>query len=321
MKEIGINELTAFGFGHATNEKAATGCSVILAEKGAVCGVDVRGGAPGTRETDLLRSENLVERVHSVFLSGGSAYGLDVGTGVMKALEEESIGFDVGVAKVPIVPGAILFDLAIGQANMRPNAEMGYQACQQAFLHKPFSSGNIGAGTGATVGKVKGPSHSMKGGLGQYTLQIGDLKIGAMIAVNSFGDVIDPETNTRIAGVQENGEWLDSEKILLRQLTEEKTNRFSENTTIGAVVTNASLSKSEANKLAQVAHDGLARTLLPSHTCVDGDTLFCLSSEEIRVDLNSLASLAVTVVSRAVIDAVKSASTLHGVKAHNDIKR
>ncbi|TGB04605.1 P1 family peptidase [Halobacillus salinus] len=321
MKQISISEVEGFGIGHATDEEAATGCSVIFSEQGAVSGVDVRGGAPGTRETDLLRPENLVERVHSIFLSGGSAYGLEVGTGVMQALEEDSIGFDVGVAKVPIVPGAILFDLTIGRADVRPDAAMGYEACRNAMKRIPFSSGNIGAGTGATVGKIKGPLYSMKGGMGQYAIQVGDLQIGAVIAVNSFGDVVDTESGALIAGVQDQGQFLNTEDLLIRQMHEEKTNRFGENTTIGAIVTNAKLTKSQATKMASIAHDGLARTVRPSHAFVDGDTLFCLSSGDIQVDLNSLASLAAMVVERAVVDALKSADSLHGITASRDLKR
>ncbi|MCA0968975.1 P1 family peptidase [Halobacillus litoralis] len=321
MKQITISEIDEFLFGHATNEEAGTGCSVIICEKGAVCGVDVRGGSPGTRETDLLRPENLVERVHSVFLSGGSAYGLEVATGVMQALEERSIGFDVQVAKVPIVPGAILFDLTVGKPDVRPDAAMGYQASQSAFDKMPFLSGNVGAGTGASVGKILGPSYAMKGGTGLFAVQLGKLKVGAVVGVNAFGDVIDSENGQIIAGVQKDGRWLRTEDLLLEQVADKKTNRFSGNTTIGCIVTNARLTKSEATKLASIAQDGLARTIRPSHTFVDGDALFCLASGSVDVDLNGLSSVVTTVVEKAVLDGVRSAVSSYGLPAHEDIKR
>lgn len=318
--EITINEIESFKIGHAQNEQAATGCTVIISENGAVAGVDVRGGSPGTRETDLLKSENLVDQVHAVFLSGGSAYGLDVGTGVMRYLEEREIGFDVQVAKVPIVPGAILFDLAIGEAHIRPDAAMGYQACRNSEnTSHDLLQGNSGAGMGATVGKCLGPSYSMKGGIGSYAVQIGDLKIGAIIAVNSFGDIIDPRTNEILAGVfdREKGIFLNTEKQLLNQL-EKATNRFSSNTTIGTIVTNAKATKAEMNKIASIAHDGMARTMRPSHTLVDGDTLFAMTSNQVKVDLNSVGMLAVEVVEQAIIRAVKQATSLFGQPSYQD---
>ncbi|WP_117169417.1 P1 family peptidase [Paraliobacillus sediminis] len=317
--EITINEIESFKIGHAQNEQAATGCTVIISENGAIAGVDVRGGSPGTRETDLLKSENIVDQVHAVFLSGGSAYGLDVGTGVMRYLEEREIGFDVQVAKVPIVPGAILFDLAIGEANIRPDAAMGYQACLNSENTQDLLQGNSGAGMGATVGKCLGPSYSMKGGIGTYAVQIGDLKIGAIIAVNSFGDIIDPRTNEILAGVfdREKGIYLNTEKQLLNQL-EKATNRFSSNTTIGTILTNAKATKAEMNKIASIAHDGMARTMRPSHTLVDGDTLFAMTSNQVKVDLNIVGMLAVEVVEQAIIRAVKQATSLFGQPSYQE---
>ncbi|WP_112181109.1 MULTISPECIES: P1 family peptidase [Paraliobacillus] len=321
--EITMNEIDAFKIGHAQNEKAATGCTVIISEKGAVTGVDVRGGSPGTRETDLLKSENLVDQVHAIFLSGGSAYGLEVGTGIMHYLEERKIGFDVQVAKVPIVPGAILFDLAIGEVNIRPDAKMGYQACLNSeYDMRDHAQGNVGAGMGATVGKCLGPSYSMKSGVGTYAIQIGDLKIGAVIAVNSFGDIIDPSTNEILAGIfdREQGVYLNTEKQLLKQL-ESTTNRFSSNTSIGSILTNAKASKAEMNKIASIAHDGMARTMRPSHTLVDGDTLFAMTSNQVDVDLNIVGMLAVEVVEQAIIRAVKQASSLFGQPSYQDINQ
>lgn len=226
MKEISIHEIEGFKLGHAQNEEALTGCSVIISEDGAIGGVDVRGGSPGTRETDLLNPQNLVEEVHSVFLAGGSAYGLNVAGGIMKYLEEKNIGFDVQIAKVPIVTGAILFDLYPGNPNIRPDDQMGYEACQNAYSSNDNRNGNIGAGIGATVGKCLGPQYAMKGGLGTYALQIGDVKIGAVVAVNCFGDVIDPSTGKVIAGVydQASNKYLHSEKVMLDQYKAKRKN-------------------------------------------------------------------------------------------------
>ncbi|ARI77331.1 P1 family peptidase [Halobacillus mangrovi] len=319
MKNIKIKEIEGFRIGQASDELAGTGCTVVLCEEGAVAGVDVRGGSPGTRETDLLKSENLIQRIHGCFLAGGSAYGLDVGSGVMKFLEEQEIGFDVSVAKVPIVPGAILFDMMVGDSKRRPGKDMGYKACEDALLNQDFKNGNYGAGTGASIGKALGPQHCMKGGIGSYAVQIGSLKIGAVIAVNSFGDVYDPSVGKLIAGVHENKTLLNTEKVLINQLHDNETNRFSGNTTIGTILTNAALDKATANKLASISQDGLARTIRPSHTFVDGDTLFMLSTNEIEVDLNSLASLSVQVVEKAVVNAVKSAKTAYELISYQDL--
>lgn len=309
MKEIHIQELAGFRFGHAQNHEALTGCSVIICEKGAVGGVEVRGGSPGTRETDALHAENLVEEVHGIFLSGGSAFGLDVGTGMMRFLEGKDVGFDVRVARVPIVSGAILFDLYPGDPNVRPDSQMGYDACMHAFSGETFLQGSVGAGTGATVGKCLGYDFAMRGGIGSYAMEIGKLQIGAVVAVNAFGDIIDPNTNQIIAGAFDESKetFLKSEEQLLNQLENQATNRFSGNTTIGTVVTNAKLTKSQANKIAAIAHDGFARTIRPSHTLVDGDTLFTLSTNQIETDLNALSMLASQVVAKAAVNAVKNA--------------
>ncbi len=321
MKAIDIQAIQGFRMGHAQHEEAGTGCTVIVCEEGAAAGVSVRGGSPGTRETDLLKSENLIERVHSVFLAGGSAFGLDVAGGIMEYLERKRIGFDVGKTFVPIVPGAILFDLNVGDAEVRPNQLMGYNACAKAFSNTPFFEGNVGAGTGASVGKIYGGDYSMKGGLGWAAVEAGDLQLGAIIAVNCFGDVIDPASNSIVAGAYNRGEnkFMNSEHGLISQLQERQTNRFNDNTTIGTLITNAVLTKAQSNKLSSIGHDGLARTMRPSHTFVDGDTLFTLSTNKIEVDLNGLSMLAVSVVEKAVLRAVKAANTAYGLPAHRDI--
>ncbi|MFC7320621.1 P1 family peptidase [Halobacillus campisalis] len=322
MDEIHIQQIEGFELGHAQSTEGGTGCTVILSKSGAVAGVDVRGGAPGTRETDLLKSENLVQEVHGVFLSGGSAYGLSVGQGVMNVLEQEGAGFNVEVAKVPIVPGAILFDLAVGASNIRPGEEMGEQAALNALGHHFFESGNYGAGTGASVGKILGFEKAMKGGLGHFAVQVGELKVGAVIAVNSFGDIIDPTSGERLAGAynREKKQFLYTESILLNNLNDSHANRFSENTTIGTIITNASMTKAEANKLASMAHDGLAVTMKPSHTFVDGDTLFTMSTNEKKVDLNTLGYLFTYVVERAVINAVQSAESAYGLLSYKELQ-
>ncbi|MEN1969418.1 P1 family peptidase [Lentibacillus sp. N15] len=320
MKNISIEEIKGFHFGHTHNSEALTGCTVIICECGAVAGVDVRGGSPGTRETDVLKPENLVDEVHGVFLSGGSAFGLDVGGGMMAFLEEHDIGFDVQVARVPIVVGAILFDLYPGDPLVRPDKQMGYAACESAFKKEVFTEGSVGAGIGATVGKCCGYEHVMRGGIGVHAIEIGDLKIGAVVAVNAFGDIINPATNEILAGAYDKKKkaFLISEKQLQHQ--PQTTNRFSGNTTIGTIVTNAKLTKAEANKIASIGHDGFARTIRPSHTFIDGDTLFALSTNEVQTDLNLLSMLAVSVVEQAVMNAVLKADRAGSVPSSTGVR-
>ncbi|MFC7060375.1 P1 family peptidase [Halobacillus seohaensis] len=321
--EINLQDIKGFCFANEQNQAAGTGCTVILSKQGVLAGVDVRGGAPGTRETDLLKSENLVEEIHGLFLAGGSAYGLSVGSGVMEVLEKENSGFDVTVAKVPIVPGAILFDLNIGSSDIRPDSEMGVRAAEIALESPPFISGNYGAGTGASVGKCQGNDRAMKGGIGQFAIQVGNLQIGAVVAVNSFGDIIDPSSGERIAGVFDRNKqkFMKTERILLEDMESQRTNRFSGNTSLGVVVTNASMTKSQANKLASIAHDGFARTMMPSHTFVDGDTIFTMSTNDVEVDLNSLSYLTTYVVERAVVEAIHAAQSNYGLLSYRDIKK
>jgi len=291
---------------------------VVLCPEGAVAGVDVRGGAPGTRETDLLRPENLVQEIHAVLLAGGSAFGLDAAAGVMQFLEERGIGFDVQVTRVPIVCGAVLFDLAIGDSRIRPDRQMGYQACLHACAG-PDVQGSVGAGAGATVGKIRGMAWAMKGGVGMDALETGSLKIGALVAVNCLGDVVDPDTGETLAGPRNGNEQplADTETLMLRSSVG-KTNLFSGNTTIGVVATNAVLTKAQAAKVASMAQDGYARTMRPAHSFVDGDTIFALSTGAVAADLNVVGFLAARVMERAVVSAVKNATSLCGVPAHAD---
>ncbi len=321
MKEIEFTDIDAFQVGHAQDLEAATGCTAIICKQGATAGVDVRGGAPGTRETDLLDPVNLVEQIHAVLLAGGSAFGLDAAAGVMQYLEESGIGFDVQVTRVPIVCAAVLFDLTIGSHAVRPDKAMGYQACLNAGKGES-RQGTVGAGTGATVGKILGPEQAMKSGLGCYGLKIGDLKVGALVAVNCLGDVIDPLTGERLAGpLGEDGHTrADTEEIMIRAYDDQK-NLFSGNTTIGAVATNAAFTKAQATKLASMAQNGYARTLRPAHSMYDGDTIFAISAGTMAADLSVVGLLAARVMERAVIAAVKNATALCGLKSYADLKQ
>jgi L-aminopeptidase/D-esterase-like protein len=313
-----ITDVPGIKVGHYTDLEAATGCTVVLCEQGAVGGVEVRGAAPGTRETDLLRAMRLVEHAHAVLLAGGSAFGLDAAAGVMRYLEERGHGFDMGVAKVPIVPAAIFFDLAIGDAHVRPDAEAGYQACLAAS-DGPVAEGNVGAGTGATVGKLLGPRYAMKGGLGTASQKIDKgIIVGAIVAVNAVGDILDPETGTILAGARNpvGGGFLNSTRAIKGSLAQ--TILAFTNTTIGVVATNARLSKEEVNKLAQLARDGCAYAIRPS-TMLDGDTLFALSLGDKRGDLSAIGAAGSEVVAEAIVRAIKKAESLHGIPAHRDM--
>ncbi|ERM16496.1 P1 family peptidase [Brevibacillus laterosporus] len=301
-----IVDIKGIKVGHQQDGEALTGCTVLLMEEGAVCGVDVRGSAPGTRETDLLSPINKVDQVHAICLSGGSAFGLDAASGVMRYLEEQGIGLDVKVAKVPIVPAAVLFDLAIGDASIRPTMAMGYEAAKQAS-EQVFAEGNIGAGCGATVGKMAGFERAMKGGLGTASRELSNgLVIGAIVAVNAVGEVRCHVTGERLAGVRgENEELLD-----IYDCMEKASFQFiptGANTTIGVVACNASLTKSEANKVAQMAHDGLARTIYPIHTMHDGDTIFAIGTGEVQASVDVIGALAAEVLAEAVVRAIKAA--------------
>lgn len=319
MKQIGFNEIEGILVGHAQDLEAATGCTVIISPEGATAGVDVRGGAPGTRETDLLHPVNLVEKIHAVMLAGGSAFGLDAAAGAMQYLEERGIGFDVQVTRVPIVCAAVLFDLAIGNHRVRPDREMGYQACLKASREEA-RQGNVGAGTGATVGKVLGMERAMKSGLGTYALQTGDLKVGALVAVNCLGDVMDPLTGERLAGLLDEDllALADTEEIMIRSFSEKK-NLFSGHTTIGVVATNAAFTKGQATKLASMAQNGYARTMRPAHSMFDGDTVFTMASGRVEADLSVAGLLAARVMERAVVAAVKNTGSLCGLKCSSDL--
>ncbi|MCJ7825810.1 MAG: P1 family peptidase [Anaerolineales bacterium] len=326
-----ITDVAGIRVGHAHDAEAITGCTVVLCPQGAVGGVDQRGGAPGTRETDLLRPMHLVDKVHGVLLSGGSAFGLDAATGVVRFLEEQGAGFDARVAKVPIVPAAILFDLDIGRADVRPDAAMGYLACQNASTD-PAQEGNVGAGMGATVGKILGTAGAMKSGIGTASHDLGGgAFVGAIIAVNPFGDVIDPMNGEILAGARPaklgpmrfggDGRFADTLAVM-RGMAGKLVLRFASrgNTVIGVVATNAQLTKVEVNKVAQMAHDGIARAVRPAHTMLDGDTLFALSTGGKSVDVNIVGAYAAEVVAEAIVHAVQAAESLGGLPAAGDVR-
>ena len=322
--ENSITDVPGIRVGHAQNGEALTGCTVILCEEGAVGGADQRGGAPGTRETDLLRPVHLVEYVHAVLLAGGSAFGLDAASGVMRYLEERGVGFETGIARVPIVPAAILYDLAVGDAQVRPDAGMGYQACLNASGHRP-TEGNMGAGTGATVGKILGMGQAMKGGIGTASMEIGaGVVVGAIVAVNCHGDVVDPSNGQILAGartadvgplpIDAPGYFADTLQVM-KSLVGHSSLGFDtrEHTVIGVVATNARLSKEEANKVAQMAQAGVARTVRPAHTMLDGDILFALATGERRVDVNVVGAFAAEVTAQAVLRAIHTAKPVAGL--------
>jgi len=307
---ISFSDIPGVQVGHAQDFGAQTGCSVVLTTDGAICGVDQRGGAPGTRETDLLRPMHLVEKIHAILLTGGSAFGLAAADGVVQWLEEHGIGFDVQVARVPIVPAAVLFDLAVGRADVRPDAAMGYAACEAAARDENGSEmGSIGAGAGAMVGHVLGPQGCMKGGLGTAVIELGDgLLVGALFTVNCFGDVLDPDSGQILAGARKlpENEFVDTMQVLKQGVS-----GFSRqgNTVIGVVATNATLTKETANKVAQMAHDGLARTIRPAHTMFDGDTIFALATGRHPVsDVNLIGAFAAEATAQAIVNAVQSAN-------------
>ena len=299
--------------GHFTSALRPTGCTVVLARDGAVGGVDVRGAAPGTRETDLLDPCNLVDKVHAVVLSGGSAFGLDAASGAMQWLDHHQIGFDVKVARVPIVPAAVLFDLLVGDASVRPDQAAGYAACAAA-TRTPPAEGNVGAGAGATVGKVFGADRAMKGGIGSASLTVDGVTVAALIACNALGDIVNPHTGQVIAGARvspEGSALLDIRQALLKGQTSASILPGT-NTTIGVVATDAVLTKPQAKRLALSAHDGLARSINPVHTISDGDTLFALGTGVggKTLGMMTLGCMAAEVTARAVVNAVLAAATL-----------
>ena len=319
MKTMDIKEFQNIKIGNAENAEAGTGCTVIISESGMRAGLDVRGGGPASRESDLLKPVAAAEGIHGVVLGGGSAYGLDAAGGVMQYLEEQGIGFDVGIAKVPLVCQSDIFDLTVADATVRPDKAMGYEACKNAYAGN-YQDGNYGAGTGATVGKLKGMDYCMKSGIGSYAVQVGDLQLGAIVVVNSLGDIYDFETGKKIAGMlaEDRISFEDSEEFLYRS-TEVHDNKFVGNTTIGAIITNARFDKSQLCKIAAMTHNGYARSICPVHTTADGDSIYALSVGEVSADFDMVGTMAAKVMSGAITKAVKSARQAYGYPAYEDI--
>ena len=317
-----ITDVPGIEVGHAQDDDALTGCTVILCRQGAVAGVDVRGGAPGTRETELLNPLNLVDRVHAVMLAGGSAYGLDAASGAMRFLGEQGIGFETPSGVVPIVPAAVVFDLGLGRADVRPDAAMGYAACRAASTASVVQ-GNLGAGTGASVGKILGLERAMKSGVGSASITLGSgIVVGALAAVNALGDVVDPSTGAIVAGARaqgtakpgESGYFADTLEVM-RTSTDQAPRSFgvAQNTTLAVVAVNAALNKAQAAKVAQMAQDGLARAIRPAHTMFDGDTVFALATGGAEADVSILGACAAEALSIAIVRAARMAASAGGL--------
>ncbi len=309
-----ITDVPGLRVGHDTNLEAGTGCTVVLCDQPMVGGVDVRGGAPATRETDLLNPLCLVNEVHAVLLTGGSAFGLDAASGIVRYLKERKIGYDTGIIPVPIVPAAAIFDLVVGSATVHPDADAGYRASEQAS-EGPIAQGTIGGGTGATVGKLFGPQLAMKGGLGSASIElIGGIVVGALVVVNALGDILDPQTQKILAGARHP-----------LQQSHPVTQNPLGSTTLAVIATNARLSKAHVNKVAQMAHDGMAQVIRPAHTMFDGDTIFALAQEAktqtqqeydtAAQSVSIIGAAAANTLARAIVKAILAASDLHGFPA------
>lgn len=319
MKTIQIQEIEGFQIGNAQDEKNATGCTVILCKEGATAGVDVRGGGPATRETDLLNPKNMVQKIHAVTLSGGSAFGLESGSGVMQYLSENKVGFDMKGIYIPIVCEACLFDCGVANPKAYPNKQMGYDACINAELNSP-TQGNVGAGTGASVGKFFGFDKAMKSGLGYYALQIGDLKVGAIVAVNAAGDIFYPNSNKPIAGIYDketHTRFFSEDEIL--KAADQMMHSCGMNTTIGCIITNADLNKAQMNKIASMAHNGYARCIRPVHTSNDGDTIFAMASNKVKADQDLVGIMAVRAMEQAIVNAGTKADSAYGLTSYKEI--
>ncbi len=305
MREISIKEFDNLRVGQASNFDAGTGCTVAIFDKGACVGASIIGGAPGTRETDLLRPENLINQVHSVFLTGGSAFGLDASSGIMKYLREQQIGFDTGTIKVPIVTGSVLYDIEVGSHDVYPDLDMGYKACVDSEGNSDFLEGNYGAGTGCSVGKIAGPTNAKKSGIGYYGVEVGGLKVGAIVAVNAFGSIVDGDQV--IAGP------LDNKSTVDLIIDGAEATFAGKNTTIGMVFTNAAFDKSELTKIASMTHDAMARCINPTHTLFDGDSIYAISLLDKKYDNTLVGVLAQEVFSKAIYRAVKKARPAYGL--------
>ena len=320
MKEISIKDFRNIQIGQAENVQAGTGCTVfLLGREGASVGLDVRGGGPASRESELLKPLATAQVIHAILLAGGSAFGLDAAGGVMRYLEERGIGVDVGVTRVPLVCQSDLFDLTVADAHTRPDAAMAYEACVNAEMGN-YRDGNHGAGTGATVGKLLGMEHCMKFGIGSYAVQVGNLQVGAVVAVNAVGDVYDYENGRKIAGLlaADGKTFLDSELVAL-QAIEAQAEKFVGNTTLGVILTNARLDKAHLCKIAGMAHDGYARAIRPVHTSMDGDSIYAVSLGDVPADMDVVGTLAARVMAKAIVRAVQAAEPAYGLPSAGEI--
>ncbi len=321
MKEISINEIGPIRIGQVENAEAGTGCTVFINDEGMHAGLDVRGGGPASRETPLLSTLSAAQRIHAVVLAGGSAYGLAAAGGVMQYLREKDLGFDVGVTKVPLVVQSDLFDLTVGDPNVYPDEAMGYEAARRAFEEPNYKDGNYGAGCGATVGKLCGMERCMKTGIGSYAVQLGELKIGAVVAVNALGDIFDWKSGKQIAGMltEDHSAFAKSPEEM-RKSIEAIKNRFVNNTTLGVILTNARFHKGSLCKIAGLGHDGYARSIRPVHTSLDGDSIYALSIGDVTADREVVGLMAAEVISEAITRAVTSAESAYGFPAAKELK-
>ena len=321
MTEISVKDFGFVGIGQVENVEAGTGCTVFVSREGMKAGLDVRGGGPASRDSQLLNPLMAAQFVHAVVLAGGSAFGLGAANGVMRCLEERDIGFDVGVTKVPLVVQSDLFDLTVGDIYVRPDPEMGYEAARLALDSPNYRDGNYGAGCGATVGKILGMDTCMKTGIGSYGVQLGDLKVGAVVALNALGDIFDWKNGKQIAGLlTEDKRSLRSSSEVMEANLEVRENKFVDNTTLAVVMTNGDFSKPQLCKIAGMAHDGYACSIRPVHSSADGDSIYALSSGEIAADQDLVGMLAAKVVSEAIIRAVENAEGAYGFPSASDLK-
>ena len=320
MREISIHDLQPVMIGQTENRGAGTGCTVFVCAEGMRAGIDVRGGGPASREIQLLDPLMAAREIHTIVLAGGSAFGLGAANGVMEYLEERGIGFDVGVTKVPLVVQSDLFDLTVGDAFVRPDAAMGYEAVKQAMESRNYRDGNYGAGCGASVGKIAGMQTCMKTGIGSYAVRLGELRIGAVVALNALGDIFDWKTGKQIAGLlTEDRKALRSTSEYMKAEPRIVENRFAGNTTLGVVITNAAFEKAALCKIAGMAHDGYARSIRPVHTSLDGDTIYAVSAGDLRADQELVGMLAAQVISEAIIRAVQGAESAYGLPCAAEI--
>ena len=313
MQEIPVTEIGGIRIGQTENAEAGTGCTVFIAENGMRAGLDVRGGGPASRESQLLNPLMAAQTIHAVVLAGGSAYGLGAANGVMEYLEEHGYGYDVGVTKVPLVAQSDIFDLTVGDPSVRPDRSMGYEAAELAMEAPNYRDGNYGAGCGATVGKILGMDYCMKSGIGSYAVQIGELKIGAVVVVNALGDIYDWKTGKQIAGLlSEDRQSLRSTVGQMKTSIESVDNKFTGNTTVAVVITNAAFNKTQLCKIDGMAHDGFARSICPVHTSADGDSIYAVSVGEVEADQDLAGTMAAEAVSEAIIRAVMNAESAYG---------